>query len=50
MEEVKFSDEELYSNQDESSILSYMQKIYPDEWKNFSERLGSKVTSLSVEF
>jgi len=29
MEEVKFSDEELYSNQDESSILSYMQKIYP---------------------
>jgi hypothetical protein len=29
MEEVKFSDEELHSNQDEASILSYMQKIYP---------------------
>lgn len=29
MEEVKFSDEELHSDQDEASILSYMQKIYP---------------------
>lgn len=29
MEEVKFSDEELHSNQDETSTLSYMQKIYP---------------------
>jgi callose synthase len=50
MEEVKFSDEELYSNQDESSILSYMQKIYPDEWKNFSERLGSKVTNDEIRY
>ncbi|TVU33247.1 hypothetical protein EJB05_25038 [Eragrostis curvula] len=50
MEEVKFSDEELHSNQDESSILSYMQKIYPDEWKNFRERLGSKLTSEEIRY
>jgi callose synthase len=34
MEEVKFSDEELHSNQDEASILSYMQKIYPGHLYN----------------
>ncbi|KAJ1278745.1 hypothetical protein BS78_04G102300 [Paspalum vaginatum] len=45
MEEVKFSEEELHANQDEASILSYMQKIYPDEWKNFLERFGSTVTN-----
>jgi len=50
MEEVKFSDEELYSNQDESSILSYMQKIYPDEWKNFSERIGPKITNDEIRY
>ncbi|KAG2649835.1 hypothetical protein PVAP13_1NG133657 [Panicum virgatum] len=50
MEEVKFSDEELYSNQDESSILSYMQKIYPDEWKNFSERIGPKATNDEIRY
>ncbi|CAO2037869.1 unnamed protein product [Urochloa humidicola] len=50
MEEVKFSDDELYSNQDEASILSYMQKIYPDEWKNFLERLGSKVTNEEIRY
>ncbi|XP_066330034.1 putative callose synthase 8 isoform X2 [Miscanthus floridulus] len=50
MEEVKFSDEELHSNQDEASILSYMQNIYPDQWKNFLERLGSKVTNDEIRY
>ncbi|XP_012703765.1 putative callose synthase 8 isoform X3 [Setaria italica] len=50
MEEVKFSDEELHSNQDEASILSYMQKIYPDQWKNFLERLGSKATNEEIRY
>ncbi|CAM0945992.1 unnamed protein product [Alopecurus aequalis] len=50
MEEVKFSNEELHSNQDEASILSYMQKIYPDEWTNFLERLGSKVTHEDIRY
>ncbi|KAM0939500.1 putative 1,3-beta-glucan synthase [Dioscorea sansibarensis] len=44
MEEVKFSEDELHSSQDGASILSYMQKIYPDEWKNFQERLGSSAS------
>ncbi|KAM0839639.1 hypothetical protein ACQ4PT_060186 [Festuca glaucescens] len=48
MEEVKYSEEELHSNQNEGSILSYMQKIYPDEWRNFLERLGSKVTNEDI--
>ncbi|XP_074588343.1 LOW QUALITY PROTEIN: putative callose synthase 8 [Curcuma longa] len=39
LEEVKFSNEELHSSQDGASILSYMQRIYPDEWENFLERL-----------
>ncbi|VAI56274.1 unnamed protein product [Triticum turgidum subsp. durum] len=50
MEEVKFSDEELHSDQDEASILSYMQKIYPDEWTNFLERLGTKVKSEDIRY
>lgn len=50
MEEVKFSDEELNSNQDEASILSYMQKIYPDEWKNFLERLDSRITDDEIRY
>ncbi|GJM90728.1 hypothetical protein PR202_ga07036 [Eleusine coracana subsp. coracana] len=62
LEEVKFSDEELHSdqdeasilelhsNQDEASILSYMQKIYPDEWKNFLERLGPKLTNEDIRY
>ncbi|KAI8557989.1 hypothetical protein RHMOL_Rhmol04G0054100 [Rhododendron molle] len=40
MEEVKFSAKELHSSQEEVSISFYMQKIYPDEWKNFLERIG----------
>ncbi|KAL4198845.1 hypothetical protein AMTRI_Chr03g48090 [Amborella trichopoda] len=39
MEEVMFSEDELHSAQDGVSIASYMQKIYPDEWKNFLERI-----------
>ncbi|MBO8631092.1 hypothetical protein INO08_15415, partial [Staphylococcus aureus] len=27
-------------NEDGVSILFYLQKIYPDEWKNFLERLN----------
>ncbi|XP_072998818.1 putative callose synthase 8 isoform X1 [Typha latifolia] len=45
MEEVNFSEEDLHSSEDGTSILTYMQKIYPDEWKNFLERLGPKATS-----
>ncbi|KAL5665143.1 hypothetical protein ACJX0J_025251, partial [Zea mays] len=50
MEEVKFSDEELHSNQDEASTLSYMQKIYPDQWKNFLERVDTKVTNDEIRY
>ncbi|XAR56395.1 1,3-beta-glucan synthase [Bertholletia excelsa] len=42
MEEVIFSTKELHSSQDEVSISFYMEKIYPDEWKNFLERMGNK--------
>ncbi|KAK9085808.1 hypothetical protein Sjap_026219 [Stephania japonica] len=38
-EEVKYSIEELHANQEGVSIMFYMQKIYPDEWKNFLERM-----------
>ncbi|XP_073110667.1 putative callose synthase 8 isoform X4 [Elaeis guineensis] len=50
LEEVNFSEEELHSSEDGVSILSYMQKIYPDEWKNFLERLGTKVTNDEVRY
>lgn len=39
MEEVKFSGKDLYSNEKGVSIIYYMQKIYPDEWRNFLERV-----------
>ncbi|KAF8408909.1 hypothetical protein HHK36_004979 [Tetracentron sinense] len=42
MEEVNYSMNELDSSQDGVSIIFYMQKIYPDEWKNFLERMGCK--------
>ncbi|OVA03950.1 Glycosyl transferase [Macleaya cordata] len=38
-EEVNFSMEKLHSSQEGVSIIFYMQKIYPDEWKNFLERM-----------
>ncbi|KAK6946569.1 1,3-beta-glucan synthase subunit FKS1-like, domain-1 [Dillenia turbinata] len=40
MEEVNFSKEELHLSQQAVSILFYMQRIYPDEWKHFLERMG----------
>ncbi|XP_020112967.1 callose synthase 3-like [Ananas comosus] len=40
-EDVIFSLEGLKAeNEDGVSILFYLQKIYPDEWKNFLERVG----------
>ncbi|KAF6165088.1 hypothetical protein GIB67_000672 [Kingdonia uniflora] len=38
-EEVNFSMEELHSSKEGVSIIFYMQNIYPDEWKNFLERM-----------
>ncbi|XP_075498077.1 putative callose synthase 8 isoform X2 [Primulina tabacum] len=42
MEEVKFSKKELHSAKEGVSINFYMQRIYPDEWENFLERIGSE--------
>ncbi|XP_022877406.1 putative callose synthase 8 isoform X1 [Olea europaea var. sylvestris] len=39
MEEVKFSEKELHTSKEVVSISFYMQKIYPDEWRNFLERM-----------
>ncbi|KAF9621859.1 hypothetical protein IFM89_028447 [Coptis chinensis] len=39
-EEINFSMRELHSRQEGVSIIFYMQKMYPDEWKNFLERIG----------
>ncbi|CAL5059049.1 unnamed protein product [Urochloa decumbens] len=40
-ESVLFSIKELEEeNEDGVSTLFYLQKIYPDEWKNFQERVG----------
>ncbi|OAY76390.1 putative callose synthase 8 [Ananas comosus] len=50
MEEVNFSEEELHLSPDGASILSYMQKIYPAEWKNFLERLGPKATNEEIRY
>ncbi|KAF8408941.1 hypothetical protein HHK36_005011 [Tetracentron sinense] len=39
-EDVLYTEEELKKeNEDGISILSYLQKIYPDEWSNFQERM-----------
>ncbi|XP_065002966.1 callose synthase 7 isoform X3 [Musa acuminata AAA Group] len=41
-EEVLYSEEELRKeNEDGISIVFYLQKIYPDEWRNFCERIKS---------
>ncbi|KAH0716169.1 hypothetical protein KY284_009074 [Solanum tuberosum] len=44
-----YSEETVYSkgdlemeNEDGISIIYYLEKIYPDEWNNFMERLGCK--------
>ncbi|GAU28412.1 hypothetical protein TSUD_54640 [Trifolium subterraneum] len=39
MEDINFSMKELGSDKEEDSIIFYMQKIYPDEWTNFLERM-----------
>ncbi|KAL6591573.1 hypothetical protein ACP70R_050076 [Stipagrostis hirtigluma subsp. patula] len=42
-EDVLFSSQALEEqNEDGVSILFYLQKIYPDEWKNFLERVHCK--------
>ncbi|VAI63956.1 unnamed protein product [Triticum turgidum subsp. durum] len=42
-EDVLFSSQALEEeNEDGVSILFYLQKIYPDEWKNFLERVDCK--------
>ncbi|CAN8259363.1 unnamed protein product [Cochlearia groenlandica] len=39
-EDINFSTKELHSTKSSVSIIFYMQKIFPDEWKNFLERMG----------
>ncbi|RID40400.1 hypothetical protein BRARA_J00446 [Brassica rapa] len=40
-EDVLYSEEELNKeNEDGISILFYLQRIYPEEWSNFSERVN----------
>ncbi|KAL8034672.1 hypothetical protein ABFX02_12G044200 [Erythranthe guttata] len=48
-----YSEETVYSksdlemeNEDGVSIIYYLQKIYPDEWNNFVERLNCKVSEI----
>ncbi|CAA6665355.1 unnamed protein product [Spirodela intermedia] len=39
-EEVLYSEDDLnLANEDGITVLFYLQKIYPDEWKNFLERI-----------
>uniref|UniRef100_A0ACD5VE27 Uncharacterized protein n=1 Tax=Avena sativa TaxID=4498 RepID=A0ACD5VE27_AVESA len=46
-EDVLFSSQALEDqNEDGVSILFYLQKIYPDEWKNFLERVECKEEEL----
>ncbi|KAH9740864.1 callose synthase 9 [Citrus sinensis] len=42
-------DELLKKNEDGISILFYLQKIYPDEWKNFLSRIGRDENSQDTE-
>ncbi|KAL1209899.1 Callose synthase 10 [Cardamine amara subsp. amara] len=45
-ETVLYSSSELRSeNEDGISILFYLQKIFPDEWENFLERIGRSDTT-----
>ncbi|KAK7310312.1 hypothetical protein RJT34_07750 [Clitoria ternatea] len=39
----------LKKNEDGISILFYLQKIYPDEWKNFLARIGRDETALETQ-
>ncbi|KAL3508824.1 hypothetical protein ACH5RR_028225 [Cinchona calisaya] len=47
MEDVKYSSKELHSTKEGVSILFYMQKIFPDEWENFLERVGNEKLNAS---
>ncbi|OWM88549.1 hypothetical protein CDL15_Pgr002316 [Punica granatum] len=44
MEDINFSMTELHSSREGVPIIFYMQRIYPDEWKNFLERVGYEDT------
>ncbi|KAK3032507.1 hypothetical protein RJ639_036174 [Escallonia herrerae] len=47
-EDVLYSEEELREeNEDGITILFYLQKIYPDEWKNFEERMSDPKSGYS---
>jgi len=49
-EDVLFSLKELQlENEDGVSILFYLQKIYPDEWKNFLERVSCETEGHVLE-
>ncbi|KAL4569972.1 hypothetical protein LXL04_025621 [Taraxacum kok-saghyz] len=49
-EDVLYSKEELdRENEDGITILFYLQKIYPDEWKNFEERIKDSVEEDIIE-
>lgn len=49
-ETVLYSMSELRKeNEDGISVLFYLQKIFPDEWKNFLERIGRDETTLDSE-
>ncbi|PON45648.1 Glycosyl transferase [Parasponia andersonii] len=49
-ETVLYSSSELQKeNEDGISILFYLQKIFPDEWKNFLERIGLDDSTADAE-
>ncbi|XP_015581453.2 putative callose synthase 8 isoform X1 [Ricinus communis] len=48
-EDINYSMKELDSSKEEVSILFYMQKIYPDEWKNFLERMECENSDIKDE-
>ncbi|XP_027351814.1 callose synthase 10 isoform X1 [Abrus precatorius] len=49
-ETVLYSTSELQKeNEDGISILFYLQKIFPDEWENFLERIGRGASTGDVE-
>ncbi|XP_024025005.1 callose synthase 10 isoform X1 [Morus notabilis] len=49
-ETVLYSSSELQKeNEDGISILFYLQKIFPDEWKNFLERIGRPDSTADAE-
>ncbi|XP_022717420.1 putative callose synthase 8 isoform X2 [Durio zibethinus] len=49
MEDINFSMKELQSSKGQVSIIFYMQMIFPDEWKNFLERMGYQSLNELIE-